>query len=237
MQGEPTRIRLPVTLDPTSVAALVSTLDRPPATGVLVLEGGDGVFCRGLDLQTVRDEEARRRLEPALTQFGHCLVALRCCPLPTVALVDGEALAGGLGLAGACDLVIATERASFGLPELLFGLVPAMILPVLRERMHPQRARLLALEGRSIGPAEALAIGLADRVVPSSDLEQALERSLRLLSRAERGAIGTLRRLCSEALVPSIARGTDVTRDAIESPAALARIAAFEAGGIPWEAP
>src|SRR5438477_5999325 len=85
----------------------------------------------------------------------------------TLAVVDEQALGGGVGLAAVCDYVLATERATFGLPELLLGLVPATIFPILLERMPPQRARRLALLGHTQNAAQASASGLVDEVVAS----------------------------------------------------------------------
>lgn len=236
MRTEPERILLPATLDATSVRTLAETLAGVAPNRALVLEGRNGVFCRGLELVAVQDLENIADLDGGLATFRDCLLAIHRAARPTIALVDGEALAGGLGLAAVCDVVIATERASFGLPELLFGLVPAMILPILQQRTRPQRVRRLALEGQTIGAAEAHAEGLVDLVVEHSALEAALDQTLKRLSRAEPGAIGLLRRACSDSLPQAIDRGLELTRNALRSPAAISRIAAFEAGEIPWEA-
>src|SRR4051812_27966939 len=146
------RIRVPRALEPAGLVELGRALlaaSRDDAIRVLLLEGAEGVFCRGLDAAVALETRGVAEEARAAHAFASCLRALRFGGKPTIAAVDGEALGGGVGLVAACDLVLATERATFALPELLFGLLPATILPLLHERMPPQKARLLALRGRS----------------------------------------------------------------------------------------
>jgi enoyl-CoA hydratase/carnithine racemase len=167
------------------------------------------------------------------------LLSLRSAPKPTIALVDGSASGGGVGLAAACDLVICTERASFAFPEVLFGLVPAMVLPLVLERMSPQRARLWALTGLAHGPEEALAAGLADVVIPSAALERELKRWLRKLARGHVRGVAELKRLTETlplSLEQAIERGLQLTASALDDEAVLSAIRSFlDDGTPPWE--
>jgi enoyl-CoA hydratase/carnithine racemase len=103
--------------------------------------------------------------------FRRGFAAVRRCPLPTVAAVRGFALGGGTELAISCDLVVAATDATFGLPEVRLGLVPAGGgTQLLVRRVGRSAARDLVLTGRRVGAAEALELGLADRVVPGGEV-------------------------------------------------------------------
>ena len=196
---EPFRIRLPARLGAGSIADLERALRDAAAADarVWVLEGaGSGVFCEGMDLGSVAGEQARGR--EAVEGFGRCLRALVRAPRPTIAIVDGDALGGGLGIAAAADLTIASSRANVGLPEALFGILPAMIMPVLLTRMSQQNTRLLALSGSSRDAEWAARAGLFDRVVGPEALASATRRAQRDLSRVAPAVVSRLRVLVSE---------------------------------------
>lgn len=137
---------------------------------VLVLTGaGERAFCSGADLGGIGDEDdtadgARRLLADLFRD-------LWTLGKPTIARVRGFALAGGLGLALACDIVVAADDASFGAPEVGVGLWPYMItVPMLRS-MPPKVALELAMTGRRVDAAEAQRLGFVSRVVPVADLD------------------------------------------------------------------
>ena len=162
--------------------------------------------------------------------FVQALLAVRC-GAPAVAYVDGEARGGGVGLAAACDLVLATPRATFALPEALFGLVPGAIRPILEERMAPQKVRRLALLAGSIGAEEALALGLVDRIVAD---ESEAAGPMRALARAERGA--ALQIAHDPGLERAVRAGARRTLQRLHHPATGRRLAAWLDGYAPWEA-
>ena len=101
--------------------------------------------------------------------------SMRSAGKPTVARVNGHALAGGFGLAAACDVVIAVEDASFGTPEIKVGLWPMMITAIL-QRVMPHKAALeLMMTGRRIPAEEAMRLGVVSRVTPRSDLDAVVD--------------------------------------------------------------
>jgi enoyl-CoA hydratase/carnithine racemase len=148
------------------LAAAVEPLGVDPEVRAVVLTGaGERAFCVGADLKQRAgfDDHGWFVQREA---FRRGFAAVRRCPLPTVAAVAGFALGGGTELALACDLVVAAEDATFGLPEVRLGLVPAGGgTQLLARRVGRSAARDLVLTGRRVGAAEALALGLADRVV------------------------------------------------------------------------
>jgi enoyl-CoA hydratase/carnithine racemase len=229
-------VHLPRQLDADSVAALagdVAAALRREA-GALVLLGADAeVYCAGLAL------DAGKVAAPAQA-FAEVLAALHASTRPTLALVDGQCIGGGLGLAAACDWVIATDRATFALPELLWGLVPAIIWPVVAGRMAPQVARRWTLTAWSRPAWEALAAGLVDEVATAAGLDRAAGRALRMLARVEPGALCHLRDWARTApalpLPEALARGAALTAGRMQDPAVRRRWAAFAAGEAPWSA-
>ena len=222
-EGAVRELRVPATLSRGGVGRLLSELEALGDGGarILVLRGATDGFCRGLELGEIRcDSDAERGTgaapawQVAVERFVKILKFLRNTPVVSVALVDGPALGGGVGLAAACDFVLATEAATFALPELLLGLVPATILPVLTERLGMQPAKRWALTLATWKAGEAAAAGLVDRVVPAERLDAELERLVRALLRAHPGGVARLKQLIVET------QGMDQSR-AIEAGQAL----------------
>jgi enoyl-CoA hydratase/carnithine racemase len=153
------------------LAAVLEPLGVDPGVGAVVLTGaGERAFCVGADLKQRAgfDDHGWFVQREA---FRRGFAAVRRCPLPTVAAVSGFALGGGTELALACDLVVAAEDATFGLPEVRLGLVPAGGgTQLLVRRVGRSVARDLVLTGRRVGAGEALRLGLADRVVPRAEV-------------------------------------------------------------------
>jgi enoyl-CoA hydratase/carnithine racemase len=164
-------------LTPEVLAGLADGLAAAEAdkdTRVVVLTGaGDKAFCAGGNLQGgggqfLGGHEGRRA-------YGQLLLRFQQCARPTVACVNGWALAGGLGLAIACDLVVAAEEAGFGLPEIDVGLFPYQVLGVLQRHVGRKVAVDLAFTGRKLTAREALGLGLVSRVVPRAELAAATD--------------------------------------------------------------
>jgi isohexenylglutaconyl-CoA hydratase len=163
------------------VADIECALDAAPRDlAALVVEGEGGVFCAGADLKALSaalaKEPAPGETDPlqALNAAGGRFFArFATLPFVTIAVVDGAAVGGGLGLAAAADIVIATERARFALTETSLGLPPAQIAPHLVARLGERVARRLALTGARLGGREAAAVGLADVYCESDEARDA----------------------------------------------------------------
>lgn len=146
---------------------------------VVVLGGaGEHAFCSGADLgkMTGADDPDAGVLSvhQARGVLAEVFDALWQLGKPTVARVQGFAMAGGFGLALACDLVVASERARFGAPEINVGLWPYMITVPLVRSMPPKQALELMLTGRTVDAAEGLRLGFVTRVVPHDELDGAV---------------------------------------------------------------
>ncbi|MFU8840322.1 MAG: enoyl-CoA hydratase/isomerase family protein [Nitriliruptoraceae bacterium] len=166
-------------LDAATLDAMIeafSDLDRDPAVRVLVLTGaGDKAFCAGADLRSgltsdpsAVDGHEQRGL---LRRLFATTEALRT---PLIGRVNGHALAGGLGVALACDLLVAVEDATFGTPEVRVGLWPHVISALLVQHLGPKRALEWMMTGRRYPAAEAERLGLVNRVVPREELDEAV---------------------------------------------------------------
>lgn len=137
----------------------------------MVLEGEGPSFCAGADVAWMRAAVAATRAqnEADAGRVIDTLDAIVRSPKPVIARVHGAALAGGMGLVGACDLVVAGPRAGFGLTEVRLGLVPAMIFPYLLRKVAPHHLRWAALTGERFGPHVARDMGLVNEVADDID--------------------------------------------------------------------
>jgi methylglutaconyl-CoA hydratase len=162
--------------DETMIAELdaaYTELAADASVRVIVLAGDGKHFSAGADLQWMqRASQASREwnLEDA-RRFAAMLARIANCPKPTVARLQGAALGGGVGLACACDIAIAADNASFAVSEAKFGILPAVIGPYVVNAVGKRQALRLALAATRILAAEALSIGLVQKVVAVDALD------------------------------------------------------------------
>lgn len=164
-------------IDAPMIDALAALLDRADLDGtvrVVAIRGAGKDFCAGMDLQELlqsADHSVDENRAAAL-RFGGLFVRMRSLPKPVVAIVTGRALAGGCGLATACDLVVAAESAQFGYPEVQRGFVPALVMNMLRRTVGEKTAFDLAATGRLLSARDAERVGLVSRVWPDAGVEE-----------------------------------------------------------------
>jgi enoyl-CoA hydratase/carnithine racemase len=149
---------------------------------VVVRGAGERAFCAGADLKGMFRADSIIDAREQYAGLARVLEAIPRMRMPVIAQVHGYALAGGCGLAAACDLVIAAEDARFGLPEIRVGLLPLMVLAPILRAASPRRVLELVLTGREVPAAEALEIGLATRVVPRGELDRTVAELARTLA-------------------------------------------------------
>src|SRR5207248_4307797 len=143
---------------------------------VLVITGaGEQAFCAGADLTGMRGDAGFVETHDARGELARLFHDLWSLGKPTIARVRGYALAGGFGLALACDFVVAADDAQFGTPEVNVGLWPYMITVPLMRSMPPKRVLELMMTGRRVDAAEAERIGFVTRVVPVDELDAAVD--------------------------------------------------------------
>ncbi|GEO81586.1 enoyl-CoA hydratase-related protein [Pararhodospirillum oryzae] len=174
--------------DETLIAALIEALERLGADDhvrVIVLTGTPGTFCVGADLEWMRRLAACGPEENEADAHGlaRLMATLDQCPKPTVAVVDGPAFGGGVGLVAACDIALASTEALFCLSEVRLGLIPAVIAPYVARAIGTRACRRLFLTGERFDAAEAQALGLVSTVVSPATLDDALSLVTRDLHR------------------------------------------------------
>jgi enoyl-CoA hydratase/carnithine racemase len=159
---------------------------------VVVLQGaGDKAFCSGADLGGMVDEEAGfLEVHQSRGVLASVFGDLWGLGKPTVAKVQGFALAGGFGLALACDFVVASDRARFGAPEINVGLWPHMITVPLVRSMPPKKALELMMTGKMVDAAEAERIGFVNKVVPHEELDAAVDELTSVLASKSPAVMG-----------------------------------------------
>ena len=155
---------------------MIAAVREPGDARVILVTGaGDKVFCAGADLSLMSEEATGLERHEARGGLRELMIAMRRCPLPVVARVQGLCLAGGVGLALGCDLVVASEAAEFGLPEVNLGLWPFMVSVLLARHCSPKLALDLMLSGRRLPAREAAAAGFVSRLVPAENLDSVVE--------------------------------------------------------------
>ncbi|HEX9729935.1 MAG TPA: enoyl-CoA hydratase-related protein [Gemmatimonadales bacterium] len=221
-------------LDGAMIHALTAHLERADldvAVRVVAVRGSGSDFCAGADLTELlasADRSLAENREDA-ARLGAVFTRMRALPKPVVAIVHGRALAGGCGLATACDLTVARDDATFGYPEVRRGFVPAMVMTMLRRATSERVAFDLVATGRSLDATEAVRCGLVARVFPAAGFEDSVAAFLGLLRAASPSALALIKqqlyaldvmgfdagvRLGAE--VNAVARQTPDFREAIE---------------------
>ncbi len=187
------------------IEELLAVLDEVANSSarVLILTGAGKAFCSGMDLdnlkalvgrspeQSLKDSEIMARLFRSLYDL----------PRPTIAAVNGAAIAGGCGLATLCDFTLAVPEAKFGYTEVRIGFVPAIVSTFLLRQVGEKHARDLLLTGRIVGAEEAHRIGLINEIVPA---EQLIERARELASQLMENSPASL--VCTKRLFSDHAR-------------------------------
>jgi methylglutaconyl-CoA hydratase len=148
-----------------------SEVEASPAR-VLILTGAGKAFCSGMDLEALKvlatQSPAEQRADAG--RLARLFLRIWSFPKPTIAAVNGHAIAGGCGLATLCDFTIAAPGAKFGYPEVRIGFLPAFVSVFLIRQIGEKHARELLLTGRTIDAVEAHRIGLVTQIVPAKEL-------------------------------------------------------------------
>jgi methylglutaconyl-CoA hydratase len=179
---------------------LTSALDEAKndrSVRVVILRGAGTDFCSGADLsalQKISESSIYENLEDA-EQLAMLFMRIRSMDVPIVAAVHGRALAGGCGLATACDLVLASESARFGYPEVKLGFVPAMVMAILRRNLSEKRAFELITVGNEISAAEAERLGLINHVFEDATFDSEVSSFAGALAKRSATAISLSKKL------------------------------------------
>jgi methylglutaconyl-CoA hydratase len=163
----------------------------------IVLSGAGKDFCSGADLsalQKIADASVAENLDDARSLMELFLL-IRQIRVPVIAAVSGRALAGGCGLATACDLVLASANSRFGYPEVKIGFVPAMVLAILRRNVSEKKAFELLIRGDEIGSEEALQLGIVNKVFADETFSEDVSVYVERFVQVSRSAVALTKKL------------------------------------------
>ena len=182
------------------IVQALESLASAAGTRVVLNDAEGDDFCAGADLEALESLVGAVReaqLEDARA-LGRVFTTIRQLPVPVVAAVRGRALAGGAGLATACDLVLAHPDASFAYPEVRIGFVPAMVMTILLRIVPERQAFDLAITGRSVSAGEAEKLGLVSRVLADEPFGAKVDEICEAIARSPREAVRRTKKLFYE---------------------------------------
>jgi methylglutaconyl-CoA hydratase len=217
--------------------AFTATATTKDIRCVLLTGAGSEAFCAGADLNGLVQNSSPDGRRAFFESIATLIETIENCPVPVVAAVHGFALAGGCGLVAACDIVIASDDAVFGLPEVAIGLAPMVVMSPLSRTIPGKALSFMALTGERISASQALSVGLITTIVAKSELATRVHTICRAIQNqgpdAVRATKATLRDLSSTATEPSLYELAD--RSALLSLGAEAAegISAFQAKRSP----
>ncbi|WP_149537604.1 enoyl-CoA hydratase [Siccirubricoccus phaeus] len=213
------------------IAAMAGLAAEEGLTAAVLTGAGPKAFIGGADINVMAGLADGGAAREFITLVHGCCQAVRDCPVPVIARIQGWTLGAGLELAAACDLRLAADTARFGMPEVRVGIpsvVEAALLPGL---IGWGRTRRLLLLGETIGAAEAAEWGLVEKVVPAAALDAAVEEWLGLLGEAGPRALrlqkALIRRWEELPMAQAIAAGIDSFASAWESEEPKRMLGAF----------
>lgn len=227
-------------IDDRLIAELGDALQRcEHEAKIVVLEGLPEVFCAGADFRQIQSRHAAgttQEQDPG--PLYDLWLRLASGPCLSIAHVRGRANAGGVGFVAACDIVLCEDKAQFSLSELLFGLMPACVMPFLIRRMGFAKANYLTLNTQPIAAKQALEWGLADACEDNSD--NLLRKQLLRLRRLGKDGIARYKRYAAaldDSLVAARAKALAANVEVFSDPANLRSISRYvNTGKFPWEA-
>ena len=201
------------------IAGLKSSLRRAAADDsirAVVISGAGQDFCSGADLSALQkiSESTIAENSADARSLMELFTLMRELSIPVVAAVHGRALAGGCGLASAADLVLATESARFGYPEVKIGFVPAMVMAILKRNVSEKQAFELLTTGNEITAQRAYELGLVNQVFPDKSFMSDVESYVSVFERMSKSAVSLSKTLLYQidgmAFREAIETGVDV---------------------------
>jgi methylglutaconyl-CoA hydratase len=187
-------------LDDEVVSGLRHAIDaaaRDASVRVVLITGAGKDFCSGADLAALQSISQASVMDSVANarNMAECFVAMRRHPRPIIAAVRGRALAGGCGLATACDIIVAAESAQFGYPEVNIGFIPAMVMAILRRSVSEKRAFELITRGEIISATAAAEIGMINRVFADDEFESKVEAYVAQMAAKSASAVSLAKNL------------------------------------------
>jgi methylglutaconyl-CoA hydratase len=197
-------------ITPEMIAEILSAFDEAESrpAHVLIITGAGKAFCSGMDLEALKalakqSPTEQREDADRLTKLFRRIWSF---PKPTIAAVNGHAIAGGCGLATLCDFTIAVPEAKFGYPEVRIGFLPAVVSIFLVRQIGEKNARNLLLTGKTIDAAEAHRLGLVSEIVPAEQLNKSAKDLSAILLASSPTSLRITKKLLCDFAAPEIDR-------------------------------
>lgn len=209
------------------------------STRAILIQSNGKNFSLGMDLNFVQATSGDRQIaEKTVDIYTSLLLKIYEATVPVIALVNGNVKAGGNGLVAACDIVVASQDSTFEMGEVLFGLIPANVLPfIYAKRIMPQKARYIILTSKCLTAQEAKEIGLVDEVFGANQLEKGIKSIIKQLFRAAPHAMAALKDFTRKIESLTINDSCNIARqtllDLVAKPEVIEGISAFNEGSIP----
>ncbi|MCG8569778.1 MAG: enoyl-CoA hydratase/isomerase family protein [Spirochaetes bacterium] len=208
---------------------------------VIVIEGKEGIFCRGMDFKFLMNsgqENQDWNIGESFSQpYRDVVTTIYQSPKPVIAKVEGQVLAGGMGIALACDIIIAAESSTFGLSEVLFGIIPAYVFPFLLDRISYKKARFLVLSSKTIAADHAYQMGMVDELVPDDKINRVLKDYLKRLLYSSPAALALTKEYSNRLTANEIEKKIDIAQkqltDLLNNPENINTIRNFLEGEKP----
>lgn len=198
------------------ITAAFETVAQHADVRAVVLAAEGPAFCAGANLNWMRRmaDYSREENVADAAKLAQMLHTIYTCPQPTIARVQGDVFAGGMGLVAACDMAVSVDTAQFCLSEVKIGLIPATIAPYVLRAMGPRAAHRYFLTAERFSAEEALRIGFVHQVVAADDLDNAVDALLKQLLQAGPAAIQACKKLVIDTAEREISAA--LTRDTVE---------------------
>lgn len=218
--------------------AFESCINNSEVKAILLRSNGR-VFCLGMDLESFQKAKRdKKNLEISVQLFKDLLLTIYKAPKPVIALINGAAKAGGMGLVAVCDIVISSEKSTFEFSEVLLGIIPANVLPfLLLRRISVQKAKYLIMTAKKLSAIEAKENHLVDEVIPEERLEKELNTILKTVLRAAPQALAETKNFTHSILHKNVEEAGDMAvkklLELISRPEVIKGISDFNEGGLP----
>lgn len=199
------------------ITAAFETVAQHSDVRTVVLAAEGPAFCAGANLNWMRRmaDYSREENVADASKLAAMLHTIYTCPQPTIARIQGDVYAGGMGLVAACDMAVAADSANFCLSEVKIGLIPATIAPYVLRAMGPRAGHRYFLTAERFDAAEALRIGFVHQVAAADDLDAAVDGLLKHLLQASPAALKACKKLVLDTAEREI--NAQLTRDTVEA--------------------
>ena len=218
-------------ISPLMIAETLQALDQAEKgpCRVLILTGTANAFCAGMDLQALKDfrSQSDEEIVADAKRIASLFRRLYGFSKPTIAAVNGPAIAGGCGLATLCDFTLAIPEAKFGYTEVRVGFIPAIVSSYVIRQVGEKRARDLLLSGRTFTAAEAREIGIVNEILEADKLLPRAQELALSLAQMSPVALAQTKRLLLKFSEEELDRETAI---AVEASASVRKTADFKEG-------